>query len=367
MKTENAKTLFLASLIVFISCGTDSDESIQNTDCIIPEFHLAAIDSFGVEIGDSVNMIGSIVSFCHHPNGSVLILDNVAGCLRIIPENGEAFRVLRNGGGPGEFQGPQGVCALGDGRILIADYMKRNLMTYDDNGDYLGNYFPFSESDPPFEIWPVDSSSIVGVDFDGLTIEGELNSCYYCARYDSDVNPSVMYYLLNCDNVTSNEWTKILDVVEFYADRTGQAYVVEDFTEYCIDVYSADGLLDYQIEVPADRLQKSAEQIQTEIDEYEEFATHMASYSGGYQPPLYKQLISITGVDSDGNLWIERFDSDTGYHFDVWDTHGELTSTVSLASIKANLKLKFLVDEIGILGAVTDPDDFPRVYYFEKI
>ena len=366
MKSKNEKLLCLLLFIFFISCISNSDDLSQPNDQAIHNYQLAVVDSFGVELGDSVEMMSSITSFCHHPNKSVLILDRIAGCLRIIPETGEATRVLRFGSGPGELQrGAQGVCALGDGRILITDYMKRNLMTYDEFGNYLGEYFSFSES-IPFQMWPVDSSSIVGVDFNGLTIEGELNSCYYCARYDEDVNPSVMYYLLDCENISSNEWTKIIDVVEFYADRTGQTYVVEDFTEYCIDVYSPEGLFDYQIEVNVDRLQKSDEQIQAEIEEYEEFAVNMASYSGGYQPPLYSQLIAITGVDSESNLWIERFDYDAGFHFDVWDSHGELIYTASLDSFESNLEVEFLVSEIGFLGAFTDPDDYPRIYYIEK-
>ena len=182
MNFDCKKVILLTSLMLILSCNSGSDDSSQSNESIIPEYQLALVDSFGVELGDSVNMMGSITSFCHHPNGSVLLLDGLAGCLRIIPANGEVFRVLRNGEGPGELQGAQGVCALGDGRILITDYMKRNLMTYDEHGNYLGEYFPFSESDPPCEIWPVNSSSIVGVDFDGVMIEEELNTCYYCAR-----------------------------------------------------------------------------------------------------------------------------------------------------------------------------------------
>ncbi|GEM_PF-855948 len=358
-----AELSLLILALCAVSCSSVSEEeTLQST---IPEYQLFVVDSFGVEVGDSINMIGSIVSLCRHPNGSVYVLDIVAGCLRVIPENGNAFRVLRKGGGPGELQGAQGVCALGDGRILINDYMKRNLMTYDEYGNYLGDYFASREGGLPMQMWAVDSSSIVGLDYDDVMIEGERCRCYYCARYDSNRDPSVMYYQLNCEVLSYNEVTNTLKVLEAYADRSGHVYIVQDFTEYSIDVYKPDGSLDYRIEVPAGRLAKSDEQILAEIEEYEEFAVHDATYPGGYQPSMYQQLISISGVDSHGNLWVERFDCENGYHLDIWDAAGTLVATAILAGNEMNTDIRFFVDDTGIIAAVTDPEDYPRIYYLE--
>lgn len=366
MKLNVLVAFCLSTLVLIaIACNSVPEDSACISQDTIPEYQMCIVDTFGIEVGDSANMIGSITSLCHHPNGSLLILDRAAGCLRIIPEAGDAFRVLRNGSGPGELQGAQGVCALGDGRILIADYMKRNLMTYDEQGNYLGNYFADSDDDPPPLLWPVDSSSIVGVDADPLITDDKIELGFSCIRYDSNLQPSVVYYLLSGD-AFSNEFIEAADVLEFYADRTGYVYIVQDFTNYSIDVYAPDGSLNYTIVASVERLEKSDEQIQSEIEEYEAFAVNDAAYTGGYEPSKYGQLISLSGVDSDGNLWVERFDSETGYHFDVWDSNGYLAYTASLTSIVADLEMKFLVDEIGIVGAVTDPDDYPRIYYLEK-
>ena len=360
-------TILSASISVFLAtaCGSSSD-TLPITADSIAEYSLVLVDSFGVENGDSVNMIGSITSMCYHPNGSLLLLDNAAGCLRIIPENGEPFRALRIGSGPGEFQGAQGVCALGDGRILITDYMKLNLMTYDEHANYLGEYFPSSESDPPPELWAVDSSSIIGVDGDNLMLDGELVTYYYCARYDSSIEPTVYYYLLNIDEIEHNELIRMLDVIEFHADRNGQVYIIEDFTEYIIKIFNPDGSLAYEIAAQVDRLEKSEEQILTEIEEYESFAVIDRGYAGGYQPSQYKRLVSIAGVDEDGYLWVERFDFDTGYHFDIWDDKGQLAYRAVLPEMVRHLEISFLVDEIGMVAAVTDPDDFPRIYFLKK-
>jgi len=357
--------LIVPALLMSSACSSDSDRSGE-IDGYPPRYQLCAVDSFGVETGDSISMIGAISSICHHPNGTLVILDQPAGCLRLIPPGGEPRRALRNGSGPGELQGAQAVCALGDGRILISDYMKMNLMTYDADANYLGDYFPTSRSDPPGTLWAVDSSSIVGVDLDGMTIDGVTAGFYYCARYDSDIDVSEFYYIMNCDELGYNDGVRKFEVLEFYADRQGMVYLVTDNTLYSVDALNPDGSLAYNIELPADRNRKSAEQIATEIAEFEAFAVNDRAYPGGYQPCPYDRLISIVGVDIEGRLWIERFGSGDTYDFDVWE-EGTLRYTVVLPVVdEEKLEMTFSVGEAGIVGAVTDPYDYPRVYFYEK-
>jgi len=53
----NHMTLFLFGLLILIiSCDTGSDDSNQSDEHIISEYQLALADSFGVEIGDSIDM-----------------------------------------------------------------------------------------------------------------------------------------------------------------------------------------------------------------------------------------------------------------------------------------------------------------------
>ncbi|RLC28422.1 MAG: hypothetical protein DRH37_09550 [Deltaproteobacteria bacterium] len=359
-----SKLYLLVTIILAIACESIPEVDTNLNQDSIPEYQLFISDSFGVEIGDSLHMIGSIQNICHHPNGSVLLLDRTVLCLRVVPRNGNAYRILRNGEGPGELLGPQGLCVLGDGRILIPDMYKRQIMTYDEQGAYLGAYYP-SDGKPPTQIFPVDSSSIVGIMFDNKMVDEEPQLCYSLDRYNSSIEPSVNYYLLNFEVTGWDESVRAIDALDFYASREGHVYIAKDFTEYKIDVYKPDGMLWYQIENIVERLQKTDEQIQNEIQEYEEFAVNDASYSGGYQPPLYTQLISIIGVDSDGFLWIQRYDFETGYHFDLWDSSGTQVHTAYLPNIATNIEIQFLIDEYGMIGAVVDSDDYPRLYYID--
>lgn len=66
------------------SCGPDDQELPISNSNTLPEYEISIIDSFGVELGDSLNMIGSINALCHHPDGSVLLLDRSSLRIRVI-------------------------------------------------------------------------------------------------------------------------------------------------------------------------------------------------------------------------------------------------------------------------------------------
>lgn len=370
MHFDKSNLLLLMLLFFSLSCKITEEDFIKsgNRETVVSSpIQLFVSDSFGVEIGDSINMIGSLDNnyFCHHPNGSLLLLDRREKCLRVIPEDGAPYRVLRIGEAPGELLGPQGLCALSDGRILISDMYKRDVMTYDEENNFFGSYYVSSEK-PPSQIYAVDSSSIVGTMFDNMLIEGEMQLCYSINRYDSSIEPSVNYYLLNFDRTGWDESIKIMDVLDFHADRFGNVYAVEDFTRYQIDVFFEDGSLRNQIDRPVEQLPKSDEQIEAEIIEYAEFASTDQYQTGeGYEPMPFNQLISLAGVDVHGNLWVRRYDYATGYNFDIWNENGELVNTAFLETNNTALEMDFLVDEFGIVAAVVDSDDYPRVYFIE--
>jgi hypothetical protein len=86
---------------------------------------------------------------------------------------------------------------------------------------------------------------------------------------------------------------------------------------------------------------------------------------GGYQPSEYEQIISLAGIDSAGNIWVQRYDSGEDYSFDIWDQSFTLISTASFPRETGSPDITFHVDEHGILGANTNSEDYPRVYSSE--
>ncbi len=359
-----AATIF--SLLLFISCGTDPAQTDQANVILIPHFELVSTGSYGVEMGDSLNMIGSIADLCYHPDGSVLILDRAAMLVRRVNQ-GEVTLLSRAGEGPGEMIFPQSLCCLPDGNILVADEGKREVMEFSITGDYLGSYFT-TERYVPHRMFPVDSSSIAGAILDLQMGEDQILFAVNFARFDGNSTPSVLFNRREWEWPAPELYTEI-EMMHYTAAPDGTFYLTMDNTEYSVSIYSATGELTATIhrsDLP--RIAKTEEEIEEETALFEERAVEDQAYTGGYEPCPYHSMISLAGVDADGNLWIERLDSDQeteGCRFDVWDSTGNMVYTASFQEPEASSDILFHVDQYGILASVVDPDLFPRVLFLE--
>lgn len=365
MKSNHLNTAFLAMLILVVACSTDSDVSSQSIENTIPEYHLTTVDSFGVEVGDSLNMIGSITGFCYHPSGAILLLDRASMRIRIIKENDQVVCAGREGEGPGEFLIPLDICAMEDGRILVADSWKHEVMEFDLAGDYVGSFLNAGEESTPSRMYQVDSNSIVG-----SRVEMDLNSdpiqvLFHIGRYDSECDPSVVYEEMSFD-LTSSDIYRDMELVDFCATPTGDVYIVPDNTDYRIEILSSNGDLRYLLNPEVERLPKSEEDLQLEIEEFEQGIQNgqINPAMQDFHPAPYNTLIALAGVDGDGNLWVERYDVEEGYSFDVWDSTGSIVYTAVLQDTADIPDLSFKVDQYGILGANVDSDEYPRIYSY---
>lgn len=365
MNSDYLKTISVSMLILLAACNTGSDVSDKPIENMVPEYHLTAVDSFGVEVGDSINMIGSITGFCNHPSGAILLLDRTAMRIRIIHENEQALCAGREGEGPGEFLIPLDICAMEDGRILVADSWKHEVMEFNLAGDYVGSFLNAGEESTPSRMYQVDSNSIVG-----SRVEMDLNSdpiqvLFHIGRYDSECDPSVVYEEMSFD-LTSSDLYRDMELVDFCATPTGNVYIVPDNTDYRIEVLSSDGDLRYLLNPEVERLSKSEEELQLEIEEFEQGIQdgQINPAMEEFHPAPYNTLIALGGVDGDGNLWVERYDSEEGYHFDVWDSTGSIVYTAILQDTADIPDLAFKIDQYGILGANVDSDEYPRIYSY---
>ena len=344
------------------SCGPDNQEPPISNSNTIPEYEISIVDSFGVELGDSLNMIGSINGLCHHPDGSVLLLDRSSLRIRVIPTEGDPQLISRRGDGPGELLLPQAISALPDGRILVSDEMKQEVMAFDISGEYLGSYFT-TERYVPFSMYPVDSSSIVGMMMKLEMSNEEIVISSDIGRFDASPIPSVVFY--SCEWIwPAPEMYTEISLIELAADREGNVFIATDNTEYHISVYAPDGEELLQIERDdVSRMPKTPEEIQEEIDDFESWAVQDQAYTGGYEPSPFYQLISLAGTDAEGNLWVVRHDSDIDCLFDVWSPSGDLMYTARLSRSEKDPALFFDVDQIGIIAATSYTSyQFQRVY-----
>ena len=365
MKQFVRTSVVFAALFLSVSCGSPEQQDEANV-ITIPHYQLVSTGSYGVETGDSLNMIGSINDLCYHPDGSILILDRAAMMVRLVDE-GQVTIICHAGAGPGEMLFPQSVCCLSDGNILVADEHQKEVMKFNTAGDYLGSYFN-TDRYVPHRMFPVDSSSIEGAILDLQMGDGQIIFAVNFARFDSDSIPSVIYKRIEWEWPAPEMYTE-LEMMQYTAAPDGTFYLTTDNTEYSISIYSPAGeLTDSICQTDVPRIRKTDQEIEEEIASFEERAAQDQAYTGGYQPCPCYQIISLAGVDSEGNLWIERLDGDQetdGCRFDIWDSSGNLVYTASYEEPEARSEIIFHVDQYGILARVEDPDLFPRVLYLK--
>ncbi len=363
MKSLTGIIAILAAFLYSLSC---SENPIQE-EIAVPHYELVSTGSpYGVEIGDSLSMIGSIDDICHHPDGSILILDMAAMRVRLV-KDGEVTFITSAGEGPGEMIYPQSVCCLPGGEILVADEGKREVMKFNIAGEYLGSYLT-SDRYVPMSMFPVDSTSIEGSILELQMGEELILFSVNFGRFDSETTPTVLFDRKEWEWPAPEMYTDI-GKMDHTAASDGTFYLTMNNTDYFVSVYAADGELADSIsrqDIP--RLPKTDMELQGEIEEFERNAVSDQAYTGGYEPYPFYPIISFCGVDSDGNLWIERLDRDhetEGCFFDVWNSSGNLEYTVSYREPEAFSGITFRIDQYGILGCVVDSDLFPRVLFLE--
>jgi len=74
-------------------------------------------------------------------DGTILVLDNQAPAVRAYAPDGSYLRTLgRRGSGPGEYESPDGIGVLLDGRILVRDPPNGRITLFDRTGGFLGQW-----------------------------------------------------------------------------------------------------------------------------------------------------------------------------------------------------------------------------------
>jgi hypothetical protein len=187
---------------------------------------------------------------------------------------------------------------------------------------------------------------------------------FYFGRFDADSIPSNTYNTVRWEWPAPQMYTDI-ESMELAAGFDGRVFVTHDNTAYLISVYSPNGdellIID---NTDVNRIPKTSQEIEEEIEYFESWAREDQAYTGGYKPSPYHHLISLTGIDSEGNLWVERFGNEEEYQFDVWDDSGNLIYTASLSGYD-DIDLIFSIDQYGMLAAVVDSEEYPRIFKLE--
>jgi hypothetical protein len=92
----------------------------------------------GLLEGEDAYLIGEPQSLAVGPTGIIYVLDTQVPVVRAYAPNGTHLRDIgRKGGGPGEYQAPDGMTAARDGRVLVRDPGGARIVVYDSAGAFL--------------------------------------------------------------------------------------------------------------------------------------------------------------------------------------------------------------------------------------
>ena len=329
-------------------------------------------DSIGIETGDSCYVLGSIVDAEVSPSGSILLLDQIACCIREFSPEGAYLSIFsRRGSGPGEFLFPQELILQPDGRIIIRDMLKSSLIILAENGESLSDLVDWPPI-PPSAITSVDENHIAGcgIDFDMQGVDLALifiPSLYALNSTDRDLEFFADTLIVKNAEEAPMTPTGMLGYSIMASDnRNGRIFYTNmsafQYEVHCWDIHG-DSLFSFSLGIPP--VAKTPQELLEETDytRIQFSSLGLNTLPEGFEPDPFHTLIVDLGVDSRGNLWIQRGTEERPV-FDIIDNDGDHIGTAEFPSTGRHWK--FSITPNGSLAWNLDPiSGFQRVYMID--
>ncbi len=363
MKT--AAALFITMLL--FACGEQTP--VETTTSVEdPAASLLCLQTeIGLELGDSNYVFGVIQDLDFTSDGNLAVLDAGKKIVKVYSSQGEFLGMFGGGGeAPGEFLNPRGIACLSDGRIAVTDPFSGEVELFTGDLQYSETFTGFT-SRAPFVITAA-----------GNGFAGELGSMNRDAGivttmvslWDLESDSSIMFSEI--ENSFSPEF--ILQRImkpesAMCADEENVYYAAPAMENYTVSVYPVDGSTPYELSFPGYApVEKSAEDLEADVQAYEYRMQGMAAAGRGsrlagitYNPPENYYATGSIGIDSLGNLWVQRgWEPDPT--FDLFPPGA--TEPAETVTVDPELHLgdfTFVVTPHGIAAFDPNPEDFPRV------
>ncbi|MCD4707616.1 MAG: 6-bladed beta-propeller [Candidatus Sabulitectum sp.] len=374
------KKTALTLTAIFIACGTpeqQADDSVTADSTEPAHYTITAVDTIGVEFGDSNYVFGQTDAALFGPNNEILVLDGSRNHIALFSADGEFLRSIgRQGSGPGEFLRPMAIALLGNGQLAVSDPWASKISLFDSSYTFNGEITGFFPA-PPLAIEGSDGEAIIGlmriIDIDNGMIGFSL------ARLNGTAEPTHIY----AEDMIEFEPTMIgpgytESTVAFASDPTGRVCTSIMSTDtYRIECFLPDGKQFLVIEQPFEEVPKTALEIEEEIEDYNTVLERRAAAGGGqrmqsmgiqmpseninYEPIPYHYAISDLMLDTQERLWVRR-----GYesipHFDVYDLDGKLLFTASVEEGDPDSRdWTIVAGDDRLLAFSDDPAGYPKI------
>ncbi|MBD3368798.1 6-bladed beta-propeller [Candidatus Fermentibacteria bacterium] len=372
-----AKHAALATAFLLLACGQPSEQQEERgaggsqPEPMDISLTLVAVDSIGVELGDSNYVLGQPAGVSYSPSGDIWVLDMQQKSLGVYSAEGEYVRSIgREGSGPGEFLMPISFDFYPDGSFLVADAMGRRISFFDSTGEFSRNIEGFFPS-APFLVEAVDSSSFVGLkaDFE-QSDEGPLMG-YTLALWEEEAEPVLKYFSeLNPFDPSDIMGSMGEEIPLFATTPDGRVFCSPLSTErYVVWGYRPDGTELLEIEREFRRIRKTEE----EIAEEKELVTQQMISGGApesmaesYEPSPYRPATAGLGIDGEERLWV-RLGTFINPTYHVYDLQGEHLFNAEVDYPGDAEGWQIYIGEGGFLAFDQNPEDYPRVYVLRAV
>ena len=363
----------LGCLILISGCGGNGQEPAAVQDVpVLPVDTLQAVLEIGVELGDSTNTFGAIISTVIDRRGRILVLDQVAMCVKIYDSSGNYLHQLsRRGNGPGELGMPWGMFIMSDGRLMILDLGKRGFVVFDDSLQFIEEFGLWTQQ-PPFQGTSVSGNQYAAykVDFDMVDEKILINRRVALYSYGEEEWDLILWQdslEMSINNVAENPLTFFIDILDplcIGGNNSDRVYFsLKDAQEYRVTGWSSEGEEVLNISMDLDPVEKSAEEMAAESTYVANYISRMGGGGGsslGFEPDPFKDMVIGVDIGPDGNLWVRRGTTDTPF-FDIFDTSGELLHHVIFPQEGWSWIIN--VSQEGILAWEEDPEEGYQVLY----
>ncbi|MCD4707714.1 MAG: hypothetical protein K8S62_08235 [Candidatus Sabulitectum sp.] len=359
----------LATTLAVLSCG-GSEPSVTDSEPVAVESGTAMLQievEIGVELGDSNFVFGITQDVDFTPDGNVAILDAQRKKVKLFSPAGDFLGEFGGEGeAPGEFLHPRGIACLNDGRIAVTDPFSREIEVFGSDLQYLETVSDFAAR-APFVI------TAAGNGFAGEQMGLNRNTGIATISVVLwDHNPDSAQVFSEIENSFSPDEV-IQRVMQptagLTADSINLYYSAPLSEEYVVSVYPMDSSEPYNLTYPDySPVEKTAEDIEEDLLAYEYRMQGMASTGRGrrlagatYEPPPDYYATSSLGVDSQGNIWVQR-GWETNPTFDLFPPGATEPAETVIADPELNLSsYTFVITQNGFAAFDSNPEDYPRV------
>lgn len=352
-------SILLLSLVFIANTGCNDSNVWQEP--FTDRLTISVADSIGIEMGDSCYVLGVIAGAEVSPSGNILILDQCTRSIRQYSSDGvHLSNISRHGNGPDELLYPFSMTVTPDGSIMVGDMLKQSVVVLSESGESLEELSDWSLFQPT-SITAISETLFAGCEMNIDMTDSHMLLIIKPSLYSfSNSSPEYSYFsdtlMFNLDGsdmpLSAGGMT---DVTHMSSNQDGRVfYSRKSSSEGVVHCWDIEGSHLFSVSSGISPVQKTEQEIldETEYTGMQFAAMGLNALPDGFEPAPYHILVENIGIDSSGNLWVQR-GTEANPVFDVFDSAGIHVATAEFPRV--GRFWQFSITPYGSLAWNNDP------------